>query len=49
MQDQFLQKIDNPPMQITKNDPDKDLKKKKKKIEIAIANEYKYGRIAIFI
>lgn len=34
-------------MQITKNDPDKDLKKKK--IEIAIANEYKYGRIAIFI
>lgn len=30
MQDQFLQKIDNPPMQITKNDPDKDLKKKKK-------------------
>lgn len=48
MQDQFLQKIDNPPMQITKNDPDKNLKKKKK-IEIAIANEYKYGRIAIFI
>ena len=31
MQDQFLQKIDSPPMQITKNDPDKDLKKKKKK------------------
>lgn len=30
MQDQFLQKIDSPPMQITKNDPDKDLKKKKK-------------------
>lgn len=48
MQDQFLQKIDSPPMQITKNDPDKDLKKKKK-IEIAIANEYKYSGIAIFI